>query len=43
MPYTARYVLEHYLSEGRKGNKLYAGVAAPDGEKDAVEAARRRR
>ena len=31
MPYTARYVLEHYLSKGRREKKLYAGVADADG------------
>ena len=27
MPFTAKYVLEHYLSAGRHDDKLYAGVA----------------
>ena len=31
MPHTAKYVVEHYISEGRKNNKLYGGIAVPDG------------
>ena len=27
MPFTAKYVLEHYLTVGRYDDKLYAGVA----------------
>ncbi len=27
MPYTAKYVIEHYLKIGRRTNDLYAGVA----------------
>lgn len=30
MPYTARYVIEHYLKAGRFDDKVYAGIA--DGE-----------
>lgn len=30
MPYTAKYVIEHYLKTGRKTNEIYGGVA--DGE-----------
>ena len=30
MPYTAKYVVEHYLKTGRKTNEIYCGVA--DGE-----------
>lgn len=31
MPYTAKYVIEHYLNIGQKTNEVYGGVA--DGEK----------
>ena len=31
MPHTAKYVLQHYIKEGRKNNKLYGGVAIPSG------------
>jgi len=31
MPFTSKYVIEHYLDFGSSSNKLYAGVA--DGEK----------
>lgn len=31
MPYTAKYVIEHYLNIGQKTNEIYGGVA--DGEK----------
>lgn len=30
MPYTAKYVIEHYLKIGRRTNDMYAGIA--DGE-----------
>lgn len=31
MPHTAKYVVKHYIEEGRTNNKLYAGVAVKDG------------
>ncbi len=31
MPYTAGYVVRHYLETGRYGDKLYCGVAAREG------------
>lgn len=31
MPYTARYVVEHYLKYGSGNQTLYAGIAAADG------------
>ena len=31
MPHTAKYVVEHYIKEGRKNNKLYGGIAIPNG------------
>ena len=31
MPHTAKYVIKHYINEGRKNNKLYGGVAVPEG------------
>lgn len=31
MPYTAKYVIEHYLSIGKFNNKMYGGIA--DGER----------
>lgn len=31
MPYTAKYVIEHYLKEGRYTDKIYSGVAVKDG------------
>ncbi len=31
MPFTAKYVIEHYLHEGIKNHKLYSGIA--DGKK----------
>jgi len=31
MPFTSKFVIEHYLSVGRRTNEVYAGVA--DGEK----------
>lgn len=31
MPYTAKYVVEHFLKEGRKNKKLYVGVASESG------------
>ncbi len=31
MPHTAKYMLKHYIEEGHKNNKLYAGVATKYG------------
>ncbi len=31
MPHTAKYVIEHYIKEGRHNNKLYGGIAVPTG------------
>ena len=31
MPYTAKYVMEHYCTIGRFSNKLYTGVANENG------------
>ena len=31
MPFTAKYMLEHYLSTGRFDDKVYAGVTTPNG------------
>lgn len=31
MPFTAKYVLRHYLSEGMRNDRIYGGVAAKDG------------
>lgn len=31
MPFTAKYVLRHYLSEGMSNDRIYGGVAAKDG------------
>ena len=31
MPFTAKYMLEHYLSTGRYDDKVYGGVTTPDG------------
>ena len=31
MPFTAKYMLEHYMSTGRFDDKVYAGVTTPDG------------
>ena len=31
MPYTAKFVIEHYLNIGQKTNEVYGGVA--DGDK----------
>jgi len=31
MPHTAKYVMEHYIKEGRHNNKIYGGVATSDG------------
>lgn len=31
MPYTAKYVVEHFLKEGRKNKKLYVGAASESG------------
>ena len=31
MPFTARYVMEHYCTIGHLTNALYVGVAGPDG------------
>lgn len=33
MPHTAKYVIEHYINEGRKSSKLYGGIAVQDGVK----------
>lgn len=33
MPHTAKYVVKHYIEEGRKNDKLYGGIAVPDGVK----------
>lgn len=27
MPHTAKYVVKHYIEEGRKNDKLYGGIA----------------
>ncbi len=31
MPHTAKYVVKHYIEEGRKNDKLYGGIAIPEG------------
>ena len=31
MPHTAKYVLSHYIKEGRKNDKLYGGVVVSSG------------
>lgn len=31
MPFTARYMIDHYLSTGQYDNKLYGGIANDDG------------
>ena len=31
MPHTAKYVIEHYLKEGRYTDKIYSGIAVKDG------------
>ncbi len=31
MPHTAKYVIEHYIKEGRKNHKLYGGIAIEKG------------
>jgi 8-oxo-dGTP diphosphatase len=31
MPFTAKYMLEHYLSTGRSDDKVYGGVTTPKG------------
>ena len=31
MPFTAKYMMEHYCQEGRGTNLLYAGVTHPEG------------
>lgn len=31
MPYTAQYVIEHFIDEGIHNNKLYSGIATPKG------------
>lgn len=31
MPFTARWVVEHYIRQGRNDGALYAGVTLPDG------------
>ena len=33
MPHTAKYVIQHYITEGRMNNKLYGGIAVPEGIK----------
>lgn len=33
MPHTAKYVVKHYIEEGRKNDKLYGGIAIPEGVK----------
>ncbi len=33
MPHTAKYVIQHYIKEGRMNNKLYGGIAIPEGIK----------
>lgn len=33
MPFTAKYMMEHYCKVGRLTNKVYVGVANPDGAK----------
>lgn len=30
MPYTAKYVVEHYLSEGKDTDAVYGGIAEPE-------------
>ncbi len=36
MPYTAKYVIEHYLQEGRNTDKLYGGIAVDNGVKFTI-------
>lgn len=31
MPFTAHYVVEHYIKTGRKTDAVYAGIAAESG------------
>ncbi len=31
MPHTAKYVVEHFIKEGKNNNKLYGGIAIPNG------------
>ena len=31
MPFTAKYVLKHYLETGQKDQDVYCGTAEPDG------------
>ena len=31
MPFTAKYMLEHYMSMGRFDDKVYGGVTTPEG------------
>jgi hypothetical protein len=31
MPHTAKYVIQHYINEGRMNSKLYGGIAVPEG------------
>lgn len=31
MPHTAKFVIEHYIKEGQKNNKLYGGIAIEEG------------
>jgi 8-oxo-dGTP diphosphatase len=31
MPFTAKGMLEHYMSTGRFDDKIYGGITTPDG------------
>ncbi len=31
MPHTAKYMIQHYINKGKDTNKLYGGIAVPDG------------
>ena len=31
VPHTAKYVIEHYIKEGKNTNKIYGGIAEKDG------------
>ena len=31
MPFTAKYVVEHYISVGKNTDKLYGGIAVESG------------
>ena len=33
MPHTAKYMIEHYIEEGRFNNYIYGGIAIPSGVK----------